>query len=165
MQAYTPIQQALDSQLLSGVNGQTAGTLSVWSSGNQTGNLFYENTGFSLAYFNNPTNLVAVRSTLIPISPATGTIGQDGYDLISGFYAVDVMGQMNQGYTATKQLADMVIAAFARGTQLTLSNEESITIEKTGFMPNVTQGAWAMNKLYCVSVRVDWFGYMQGGSS
>lgn len=160
MQAYYPIQVALDARLLSGVNAITAGSLVQWSPSATTGNFFAENATFSLANVANTTNKVYARSTLIPVSPSTETLGVGGYDRISGFYAVDVMGALDKGYAATKQLADLVVAAFPRGLQLSLSNGEQITIETTGMAPNITQGAWAMNKLYCVQVQVKFFGYM-----
>jgi Bacteriophage related domain of unknown function len=158
VQQYVPIQTALDTQLLA-VSG-----IATWNPSNlngSTGNFFAENVTLDQDYFQNPSNLVLVRSTLIPLSPMNETIGIGGYDKISGIYAVDVMGQLDKGYTATKQLADLVVAAFRRGTQFTLSNGEVITVETTGMAPNVSQGAWAMNRLYCVQVQVKFFGYMQ----
>lgn len=153
-QAYYPIQQALDTQLL------TVGGISQWAANNTSGNFFAENQTFSLANIANPSGLVFVRSTLIPVSPVTSTLGIGGYDELSGVYAIDVMGQLDKGFATVKQMADTIIAAFPRGSQLTLPNSAGqITVETTGMAPNITQGAWAMNKLYCVQVQVKWFGY------
>jgi hypothetical protein len=154
MQAYYPIQVALDALLLN-VSGITA-----YNPANGTGNFIAENQTIDLGDVPNTSATVFVRSTLIPVSPETSTVGIGGYDKVSGFYVVDCMGPLDKGYAQTKQLADTVIAAFTRGTIITLSNNEQITIEKTGIAQNVTQGAWNMNKLYALQVRVDWFGYM-----
>lgn len=161
-QAYTPIQVALDTRLLT-VNGIST------TSPAPTGNFISENTAFSLSNIANnvkpsgfPTGIILVRSTLIPVAPSTETLGVGGYDKVSGIYAVDVMGPLGKGYMAVKQLADLVIAAFPRGLQLTDSIGNAWTMETTGMAPNITQGSWAMNKLYCAQVQVKWFGYATG---
>jgi|SRR6185437_7597345 len=155
-QSYYAIQQALDAQFL---NTNSGIGLTQWSPTNKTGTFFGENQTFSLDYFPSITGKIFARSTLVPMGPQTSTIGIGGYDKISGVYAIDVMGQLDKGYTATKQAADRVIAAFPRGLQLTLTTGDQITVETTGIAP-IQLGAWAMNKLYCVQVQVKWFGYM-----
>jgi hypothetical protein len=150
-QSYLPIQQALDTRLatVSGIYG---------SGSNQ--NLIAENATFNLASIADPTGKVFVRSTLAPIKPQTETIGVNGYDKIAGFYVVDVFGPLDEGYTAVKTMADLIIAAFPRGANLSLSNGNQITVETAGMTP-LPQGGWDTSKWYAVQVRIDWFGYMQ----
>ena len=154
MQSYYQIQQALDTNLLDEVAG-----VSLWAANNTSGNFFTENQPLATQYNNNLGTGVLLRSTLVPITPVNKTIGVDGYDELAGFYNVDVMGLRDKGYAYVKQMADSVIAAFPRGTILALATAGQITIEKSGIGVDIAQGGWKMDNLYCVRVRVDWFGY------
>jgi hypothetical protein len=147
-QNFTQIQQALDTKILT-VSGIT------------TANLFTENETINFAMQPDITSKLAVRTTLIPTKTITETLGTAGYVSVNGIYAVDVMGAVNQGFTAVSLLADSVLAAFAHGSQLTLTNGDVITISSASPSPNTNQGAWTMNKLYCRQVIVEWFGFIQ----
>lgn len=155
-QAYYPIQQALDTQLqtLTPVTGTTVSYIT-------------ENTTFSLSNIANNVNpsgaangVILVRTTLVPFKPMTETIGIGGYDKVSGIFAIDVMGPTGKGIASVKQTADAIIALFPRGSQVSAGN--IVTIETTGIAP-LNQGAYSMNKLYCVQVQVNWFTYATGG--
>jgi len=150
-QSFTQIQQALDTQLLT-VNGITNGT---------TGNLISENQTMNLSSIPNFTTRTFVRSTLVPSTTTVETLGNAGYVKVNGLYAIDVIGPMDKGYLTVKPLADLVLAAFPRGLKLTLTNGDVITVAVASPSPNVAQGSWAMNKLYCVQVVVQFFGYVQ----
>jgi hypothetical protein len=148
-QAYGPIRAALDAQALT--------TTGLAASGAST-NYYSENITFSLANLANSTTGVYVRSTQIPVSPETSTIGVGGYDKLSGIFAFDVMGNLHKGTSIVTSMADALIATFPRGLIIPLTGGGAITVETTGMAP-ITQGAWAMNKLYCQQVQVKWFGY------
>jgi hypothetical protein len=146
-QDFTAIQQAFDTQLLT-VSGIT------------TSNLFTENKTLNFAMQPDSTTKLAVRSTLIPATTTVETLGNAGYVAVKGLYSVDVLGTVNQGFLQVSQLADLILAAFVRGQQFTLPNGDLITINTSSPAPNVSQGAWNMNKLYAKQVMVQWFGYI-----
>jgi hypothetical protein len=148
MQSYVQIQVALDGQL------QTA-------SGVSSALFIAENT--PVAASTGPTSSLKlyVRSTLLPNPSDVSTLGADGYIKMNGLYAIDVMGPLDKGYTSTKTLADNIVNAFVRGTNIELSGGDFITIDNAYMSPNITQGAWRQAGFYCVQVIVRWYGYVQ----
>jgi uncharacterized protein DUF4128 len=150
MQSYTKVQTALGVQLLTatGMSGPTAA-------------LFIdENTPNYLTSQPSSSDKLYVRATLLPSPADVSTLGASGYVRMNGLYAIDVLGPLDKGYTATKTLADNIIAAFVRGTDLTTSDGEKVTIENSFMSPNVTQGAWRMAGFYAVQIQVRWFSFV-----
>jgi hypothetical protein len=150
-QSFTQVQQALDARLLT-VPGITASGMGA--------NFTAENSPNWRTTAPDPTGKLWVRSTLRPYSTTNETLGQSGYVKVNGLYAVDVMSRIDSGYTAAKLMADAILAAFVRGTRLTLANGDALTIESASLAPDITQGAWRASGLYCVQVQVRWFGYV-----
>ena len=62
------------------------------------------------------TGVAFVRPTLMPIEP--GRLS-NGYDLVQGLYQIDVFYPASKGTATASAMADLVKAAFARGTVLT----------------------------------------------
>jgi hypothetical protein len=149
-QSFTQIQQAFDAALLT-VPGMTAQNIV----------LVTENDVSNFAMLPNSTNKIGIRSTLIVSKSTKATLGIGGFVNTKGFYQVDLFCTVNQGYATTKTLADAVINTFTPGLQLSLANGDFITIDVSTPSPNVTQGAWTMNKLYASQVLIYWFGYPQ----
>jgi hypothetical protein len=145
-QSFYQIEQALDTRLLT-VTGIT------------TANLITENKGSDLSTIANPTGMVWVRPTLVAAKTTVETLGANGYIKPNGFYAIDVVGLLNQNYTQVKQLADLIMAAFPPGLILTLTNGDKLQIDVASPSQNVTEGSWSMNKYYATQVMVDWFVY------
>jgi hypothetical protein len=146
-QSLTQIQQAFDARMLTitGIN---------------TNNLFTENGGgINFALQPDITSKVAVRTTLVPSKTIVETMGSEGYVSVNGLYAVDVIGSTNQGIGIVAPLADLVLAAFPRGLNLTLTNGDTITVATSS--PSPSHPNWSMNKLYCRQVIVEYFGYVQ----
>jgi hypothetical protein len=148
MQSYVQIQAALDARLQS-------------ASGLSTAVFIAENTPAAASTGPTSSAKLYVRSTLLPNPSDVSTLGADGYVKVNGLYAIDVMGPLDKGYTNTKALADNIVNAFVRGTNLSLSGGDFITIENAFMSPNVTQGAWRQAGFYCVQVIVRWYGFVQ----
>lgn len=149
--SFVQIQQALDAQLVT-----VAGITATGSSAN----LVTENKVGNLAMLPDITSKIYVRTTVIPFKTTVETLGVGGFVYDNGIYAIDVFGAVNTSYVGAKTLADLILAAFPPGLQLTLTNGNVITIETSTPSPNITQGAWTMGKLYCTQVLVYWFAYL-----
>ena len=150
MQSFTQIQLALDTQLLttSGVGGAGAAVIK-------------ENDPNFLTTAATSSAKTFVRSTLLPSPTDVSCLGADGYVRTNGLYAIDVIAPLDKGYAAPKALADDLLATFKRGTVLTLTNADTITVENSYMSPNVTSGAWRQSGFYCVQVIVRWYGFVQ----
>jgi hypothetical protein len=153
-QNFTQIQQAFDSQLQTVMNATTVPGISSIV-------LYTENEVSNFKMQPDTTSKLMVRATLVPAKTINETLGNLGYVSVNGLYAIDVIGQVNQGYTAVQLLADAVLAAFSRGQNFQLPNGDTITINIASPSPNTNQGAWTMKSLYCRQVVVEWFGYVQ----
>ena len=155
-QNFTQIQQAFDTALTTVISAnQTPG------GGITSVTLYSENKVMNFAMQPDITTKLGVRTTLIPTKTIVETLGPTGYVSVNGMYAIDVIGQINTGYTGVQLLADIILAAFPRATIMTLGNGDTINIATSSPSTNTNQGAWAMNKLYCRQVMVEFFGYVQ----
>jgi hypothetical protein len=154
MQSFTQIQQAFDTALAAALVGVTVpGITSITT--------YLENDVSNFATQPDITTKLALRTNLIPAPTVVETLGTDGYVNVSGIYAIDIFGAVNQGYVPVQTLGDVLLAAFSRGTILTLTNGDQVTISTSSPSATVNQGAWLMNKLYCRQIMVKWFGYVQ----
>jgi hypothetical protein len=153
-QNFTQIQTGFDTALQTLLNSTTINGVNPII-------LYPENETINFAMLPDITSKLGVRTSLIPAKTIVETLGYNGYVSVNGIYAIDIMGVVNQGYTAVQELADIILGLFARSYQLTLNDGDVITVNTSSPAPNSSQGAWNMNKLYARQIIVEWFGFTQ----
>ena len=146
-QNTTAIRQAFETQLLT-------------VSGVSLANLIKENQTFNFAAVKDPTGLVYVRTALRPNLTTVETLG-GSYIKSSGLWVVDVIGQLDKGYAPVTTLADSILAAFPSTLRLTLSNSDVLTVAVASPTDGGSQEAWNVNRLYAVTLTVEYFLYIQ----
>jgi hypothetical protein len=146
-QSTTAIRQAFETQLLT----VTAVT---------SANLIKENQTFNFASVKDPTGLVYVRTTLRPNMTTVETLGTGCYVKSSGLMVLDVIGQLDKGYTTVTGLADTILAAFKPGTRFTLSTGDVLTVVVASPTDGGSQAAWNANRLFAVTLTVEYYTYI-----
>ena len=131
---FTEVQQLLDEQLLTVVGLPTLQT---------------ENTRFKVV-----TNVPWARSTLLPAETNIVTLGVTGYDELNGLYQVDLFYPSDSGFTAANTMADTVMGAFTKGTQLT-GTGINVEIDKSW-----RESGRTFDTFYNIPVLVSWRGYV-----
>lgn len=96
-----------------------------------------------------------VRDTYMPIEPAVGSIGKDGFYFPQGLYQIDVMYPENVSTSLSKALAmaDEIMSTFNRGVRLTVDGGV-VQIDKSW-----AQVSRNVQGFYIIPVIVRWTAY------
>ncbi len=82
-----------------------------------------------------------VRERFLPDASVQESLGSAGYNRITGVYLIDAFCPAGEGVDDAEDLADTVLAAFARGSVLT-SSGVSVVIEKSYRSAGRSESDW-----------------------
>jgi hypothetical protein len=154
MQNLTDIQTKFDTALQTAVAAATVSGITQII-------IYPENKTMNFDKLPDITTKLGVRLTLIPAKTIVETIGPNGFVSVNGNYAIDVCGQVNTSYVAVQTLSDTLLSAFSRGTKLTLTSGDVVTVMNASPSVNTNQGGWTMGKLYARQIIIEFQCFTQ----